>query len=431
MSQTPPFEHTSISKQFIVFVLIGITFTLILFAIWSSSPSISRQKAPKVAKITIETLPVVARDYPIEVHSFGTVQPRTQTFLVAQVSGQVMRVNPNFRPGGFFEVGDELLQIDDRDYKAEVEIAKATLITAEQTLQEEQARSAQALHDWERLGQQGEPSALVLRKPQLHTAQANLLSAKARLYKAELALSRTSVVAPFAGRVLQQMVDVGRVVGINTQLAQVYATNYVEVRLPINNRDLSFLDLPEEYRGGQVYHVDTPVTLHSELLGEQHWKAKLVRTEGAIDSNAQQLYVVAQVYDPFSATELDDADMTFASFKTLRIGQYVTAEIKGKVVPNAIAIPNQAIYQGSYVYVYKDGKAYRREVEVRWQNSEESLIAQGLTSGELIITTPLGQVNSGTPVQMKGQEDAKKAPVSQSKHQQRENRKRIAQGVSA
>lgn len=400
MSQSQPFKTASFVRQFLIFVAIAVVIGLVLQAIWSSSPSVQRQKAPKVAKITIEALPVVEQDYPIKVHSFGTVQPRTQSFLVAQVSGQVMKVNPNFRPGGFFEVGDELLLIDDRDYKAEVEIAKATLITAEQTLQEEQARSAQALHDWERLEQKGEPSALVLRKPQLHTAEANLQSAKARLYKAELALSRTRVVAPFAGRVLQQLVDVGRVVGVNTQLAQVYASNYVEVRLPINNRDLAFLDLPEEYRGGKVYQVDTPVTLQSNLMGDQSWQAELVRTEGAIDSNAQQLYVVAQVHDPFRAVDANTANDGISASKNLRIGQYVTAEIRGKTVKSAIAIPNQAIYQGSYVYVFKEGKAFRRDVGIRWQNSEESLIAYGLEAGELVITTPLGQVNSGTAVQL-------------------------------
>lgn len=418
MSQSHSFQKAPLFRRAIVLGVMITIIAIVLMLIWFNSPTISRQKAPKLSKITVEALALEAKDFQVEVHSFGTIQPRTQSFLVAQVAGQVMWVNPNFRPGGFFEVGDELLLIDDRDYKAEVEIAKATLITAEQTLQEEQARSAQALHDWQRLQQEGEPSALVLRKPQLSAAQANLLSAKAKLYKAELALSRTRVVAPFAGRVLQQLVDVGRVVGANTQLAQVYATNYVEVRLPINNRDLAFLDLPEEFRGGQVYEVDTPVKLHSELMGEQHWKAQLVRTEGAIDANAQQLYVVAQVHDPFRAADADD--LSYSEVKNLRIGQYVTADIKGKVIQDAIVIPNQAMYQGSYVYVYQEGKAYRREITTRWQNNEVSVIDKGLSAGELIIITPLGQVNSGTPVLIRGEQPIasdQKKPVANARAQ--------------
>lgn len=408
MKQFEGFKKASLIQQFVTFLIVLALVAIPLFFLLTSSPTISRQSAPKVATLTVEVLPVQAKDYPIKVHSFGTVQPRTQSFLVAQVAGQVMSVNSVFRPGGFFEKGDELLRIDDRDYVAEVEIAKATLIAAEQGLQEEEARSAQALHDWQRLEQAGEPSALVLRKPQLKAAQANLLSAQARLAKAELALSRTRVIAPFAGRVLQQLVDVGRVVGLNTQLAQVYATDYVEIRLPINNRDLALLHLPEEFRGGETLRANTPVTLHSELMGKQVWQAKLVRTEGAIDANAQQLYVVAQIDDPFSIDNDAQAPSNDASMN-LRIGQYVTAEIQGKVIAGAIAIPNQAIYQGSYVYVLNNNKAYRRNVSIRWQNSEFSLISDGLSVGESVITTPLGQVNSGTPVQLRGAKK-RKAP---------------------
>ncbi|MEH6556066.1 biotin/lipoyl-binding protein, partial [Pseudoalteromonas tetraodonis] len=79
--------------------------------------------------------------------------------------------------GGFFEKGDVLLQLDDRDLKAEVKSAQANLLNAEQNLLEEQARGRQALTDWQRLGNESEPSILVLRKPQLAAAQAQVLSA--------------------------------------------------------------------------------------------------------------------------------------------------------------------------------------------------------------------------------------------------------------
>ena len=82
----------------------------------------------------------------------------------------------------------------------------------------------------------------------------------------------------------------------------------------------------------------------------------------------------------------------------MKIGQYVTAQIEGRTLPNAIVIPNSAIYQGSYVYLFDQGLLQRTEIEVAWQNSRESLINMGLKPGNQLVLTPLGQVSSGTPV---------------------------------
>ena len=95
---------------------------------------------------------------------------------------------------------------------------------------QELARSEQALIDWQRLSAPDEkPSALALREPQLQAAKARVLSARSTLTKAQLDLERTKIVAPFAGRVLQQLVDLGQVVSNGAQLAEIYATDLVEV----------------------------------------------------------------------------------------------------------------------------------------------------------------------------------------------------------
>ena len=120
------------------------------------------------------------------------------------------------------------------------------------------------------------------------------------------------------------------------------------------------------------------------------WQGRVVRTEGTIDDRARQLHVVAQVDDPFGV---------HAQGKTpLKIGQYVTAELAGRNLQDALVIPSLAIYQGGYVYVVMDGVLQRREIDVAWQNQEEALIAGGLDRGDLLVLTPLGQVTSGVRV---------------------------------
>ena len=355
-------------------------------------PKASRFSAPPKAKINVAVKPLQLIDYPVEIDSFGTVKPRTQSMLVAQVSGLIIDINEQFREGGFFEKGDMLLQLDDRDLKAEVKSAQANLLNAEQNLLEEQARGRQALTDWQRLGNESEPSILVLRKPQLAAAQAQVLSAQAQLEKAQLNLERTKIKAPYAGRVLNRSVDLGQVVSNNMQLATIYATDSVEIRLPIKNKDLPFINLPEQYRDGAKNQRGSAVNFTSDLIGEQQWQGQLIRTEGAIDESAQQLYVVAKINDPYKST----SDNQYP----VKIGQYVKAKINGKVASQVLVIPNSAIYQGSYVYVVENGTLQRKNIALAWQNALQGIVSKGLEAGSQLVLTPLGQVSSGTPVQI-------------------------------
>jgi RND family efflux transporter MFP subunit len=310
---------------------------------------------------------------------------------VAQVSGQIVEVSEQFREGGFFVKGDVLLRLDDRDYRAEVKSAQAAVLTAKQGLQEEQARAQQAATDWQRLGNGEKANNLVLREPQLAAAEAALLSAQAQLEKTEINLQRTKITAPFAGRVLSRDVDLGQVVSNNVQLATLYSVDRVEVRLPIKNSDLPFITLPEQFRDASL-DEGSAVEFRSDLVGEQYWQGKIVRTEGAIDEAAQQLYVVAEIIDPYKATPNNQYP--------IKIGQYVKAKIQGETLIDALVIPNTAIYQGSYVYVVENGVLQRKSVILAWQNAQQALVAKGLNVGDQLVITSLGQVNSGTAVKI-------------------------------
>jgi len=364
---------------------------LIAALIRLNPPEAPQRQAFSGPMMTVETRIVEEVAYPIMLESYGTVQPRTRSVLVAQVGGQIISVNDNVRNGGFFEKGDVLANIDPRDYEADVRIADASLMDARQTLAEAAARTNQAREDWSRLGNTGEAPDLVLRIPQLEAAKARIISAESALQKTKLDLERTNIVAPFAGRVLRKLVDLGQVVSPNTRLAEIYATDVVEIRLPLRNRDLPFIDLPESYRFGDGSRVTGGrVRIHSNLGGEESWDAVLVRTEGAIDEVARQLHVIAQIDDPFGRGN--------ENHTPLKIGQYVTARLEGKTVLHALVIPNNTIYQGTYVYIVEDDILRRRNIEIDWQNDDEAVVGAGLAPGDILVTTALGQVTSGIRV---------------------------------
>ncbi|MEP0357074.1 efflux RND transporter periplasmic adaptor subunit [Paraglaciecola sp.] len=381
-------------KKVVVPIIILVTTLVIAKFIFSNPPKSKRGGPSGASQLTVEVAKLTPEKFTVIVDTFGTVQPKIQNALVAQVSGQITYVSPQFRNGGFFDKGDVLLKLDPRDYIADVKIAEADLLSAKQALQEEQATSRQAAIDWKRLGNSEEPGDLVLRKPQLAAAEATLLSAEAGLTIAELALERATITAPYGGRILEQLVDFGQVLSATTQVAEIYSTDTVEIRLPINNSDIDLVNFPEEFRSSDNQAAPIEARFTSSLSENQTWLGKVTRTEAAIDSNSQQLYIVAQIEDPYNQALHPGA--------SIKIGQYVNAEVQGKTIEDALVISNSAIYQGTYVYIVEDNLLKRKDITIRWQNDEQAIIDSGLTPGDLLVTTPLGQVSSGTKVTIAG-----------------------------
>lgn len=381
----------SVKIKKILPIIVFSALVFIAYIVMSNPPSAKRGRPSTAPQLNVQVQKLTRADLNITIDSYGTIKPRTQSVLLPQVSGQIIQISPKFRAGGFFEKGDVLVQLDQRDLLAEVKIAQASLFSAKQNLSEEQARVEQAKQDWQRLGNSKKAPELVLRKPQLMAAQANVYSAEASLAKAELALERSHIVAPYTGRILNKSVDVGQVVNVGTELAEIYAIDYVEIRLPLKNKDLPYMTLPEQSRfQAENTQVQPQVTIYSDLAARQSWLGKVVRTEGAFDQESQQLFVVAQIDDPYAQHDHESLP--------LKIGQYVSAKIEGKVIENALTIPNKAIYQGSYVYIVEKNLLKRKNIDIAWQSDDVAVIQNGLEAGQFLVLTPLGQVTSGTIV---------------------------------
>ncbi|HEY5717461.1 MAG TPA: efflux RND transporter periplasmic adaptor subunit [Motiliproteus sp.] len=382
--------------------------------ILANKPEPERGRPVGAALVSVEATRLQPGPFQVVLDSYGVVQPRTESQLIPQISGAVVAIADNFRDGAFFEAGDVLLRIDDRDYRAEQEIARAQLVEAELRLQEEQARADQAQRDWQRLGK-GDAGALVLRRPQLAAAQAAIASAKARLTSAELDLERTLIRAPYAGRVLNKSVDLGQVVSPGSPLASIYAVDYVEVRLPLNSRQLQFVELPEQYRDGGLRSRNQPPVTVEAILGTQtyRWRGRVVRVEGAIDSSTRQLYVVAQIEDPYGRNPDGNPP--------LKIGQFVQARIEGVTLADVFVLPRGAVRQDDRVLVIEEGRLQPRAVRRIWHDADYVVVDQGLRAGDILSLTPLGTgaegslvkaTVDGTPLEGARAERSEAAPVT-------------------
>lgn len=321
-------------------IILCASMVLIVLQILAPEPE---KKPLKTKAPLVNVMSLQAQDVTFSISSQGSVEPRTKTTLISEVSGMVTHVSDKFQVGGFFKKGEVLLAIDDITYQVALLRAQAQLESAQALLVEEQARSKQAEDEWRLTGKPVEQAPiLALRLPQLKKAEAGVLAAQADLREAKVKLERTKIIAPYDAMLTSKQVDVGQYVTMGSALANTFAVDYAEVRLPIKQRDVAFLNLA---RINQLESLNIQVDLFYQLEGKKHsWPAKVTRYEGVVDSTNRVHYVVAQIDDPYGV-------LANSHHNEIRIGTFVNAEVKGKKLANVIAIPLAAVYSGNTIYL--------------------------------------------------------------------------------
>ena len=349
---------------------------------------------PVYAPVTVDVAEVVKQNLHIEVQAQGTVVPVQQTTILAEVKGRIIELADEFHVGGFVSGDDVLLRIDPRDYQTNLLHAQAALETAESALVQEKGRGQVALREWEKLprNSQRSPEArdLYLRKPQLEEANARLLAARADLNTARDNLERTIIRAPYDALIKQKHTDLGQFVAAGTALADIFSVETAEVRLPIPQSKLDYLELP----GLEGYENGSAIDLYTDVGGAiKHWPARLHRTEGVFDERSRALYTVARIDDPYALRNPDQLP--------LRMGTFVNANIEGRELKGVVALPRYILRAGSYVWVVDESMHLRnRQVTSLRTGGEKVYITAGLNEGDLVSLTSLDASFAGAQVKI-------------------------------
>ncbi|MFT4902220.1 MAG: RND family efflux transporter MFP subunit [Lentimonas sp.] len=363
-------------------LIIAAALTVVLIA-FKPEPKAASPERPLTS---VEFLTAQPETTSIWIHSQGSLLPRIETDLTVEVSGRIIEMGEKFQVGAAFEVGDILLRIDPADYQTALATRRAELAGAKLALAQEKALAQQAAADWRAMGT-GEPSPLTLRIPQLEQAEAQAQSAEAVLAKAQRDLDRTAVKAPYAGRVLTKNVDIAQFIsGPPSQpIGRIFATHSGEIRLPITQREATLLD----YQAGTQRAVQLRL---SDVDSSARWTARIDRIEATIDPQSRLLYVVAQIDAPFEAAPSD-------SRPTLRRGIFLQAEIEGRAVENAYALPRYALRGSNTVYVLTpDNRLQTRQVSILQSDPQRVIIKSGLQPGERVATSPIAYYVENMPV---------------------------------
>ena len=317
-----------------------------------------------------------------EVRSQGTVRPRTETVLSAEVSGTITEISPKFVAGGIFQRNEVLMRIDPTNY------------TVEQRQAEALVKQRQIEFDGaSKLREKGYRA-----EAELAAAAAALATAHANLVRAQRNLERTYIRLPYEGMVRAKETDLGQFVNPGTRLGVTFATDFAEVRLPLTDLDLAFVDLPDAAEIMSSGSADGPAVMLSATQKGAHaqWPAIIVRTEGVVDESSRVTYAVARVSDPYRLHSEGSA---------LPVGTFVGALIEGATAANIMRVP-RGIVRGSdeLIFVDDENKLRIRVVNIVRSDADYVYFDDSAVVGERVIATALETPVNGMTVRIAGED---------------------------
>ena len=335
--------------------------------------------------LTVRVRTIETESIELKVHSQGSVAPSTVSQLIPEVSGRVTWTSPSLVAGGFFEAGQELAQIDDLDYRNAQDRANAALKRA--TAEVEHAK-----YEYRRLRSLAERklvsrSALENGLRAYRVTQATFEDAQANSEQAQENVKRTVLRAPFTGLVRAENIDIGQFASRGQAIATLYANDVVEVRLPIADRQLAFLNLPPLRNGNFPKDMQPTVKLSADYGGQvRQWFGKIVRAEAEIDTSSRMVHLVARV-----ESSKDSQDLS--------VGLFVTAEIAGLAVENIVRLPRSAIRNDNQVLVVDTENRLRfRDIQPLRLYRDNVLINAGLNPGERVCISTVQTAIDGMAV---------------------------------
>ncbi len=320
----------------------------------------AKQEAMKkeLDPVRIIVLPLKPHQLVDKIDLPAEVEPYEDLWVKAEVRGQVVKVM--VEEGQRIEKGQVLVQLDDRDYRA-----RLARIDANHRL---------AKLEYDRF------AALVKKKftskSQLDDIEARLSDLKAQRDEAKLALSRTRITAPISGRLNEVKAMTGEVLAVDDSVAQILQIDQVKVSVGVPESDVA-----------AVFDLKEADVVIDALDG--------LRVKGRKAFLSRQPKTLARLYN----LEL------MISNPTGRIlpGMFARVELVKKVFEQSLAVPLYAVISQSdehIVFVERDGRAEKREVELGVLVGWQVQVTSGLQAGERVIVVGHRFLDDGQPVEV-------------------------------
>jgi RND family efflux transporter MFP subunit len=396
---TPPNKPYKPSKPLWFFVCIGILgFGIASFILLRALKPTPEQRDPAELIPVVQTSPLQYRDSSLLISGNGMVTPRAAISVQSQVSGEVVSLHPNLVSGGAFDKGEILIQIDSRTYEANLEEARASQAAnrANFDFLEKQVARLRSLRESEYTGEEVFDDAVSRREQTVATIARQEAIIKSR----SLDLERTSIRAPFAGRIYDESVDIGDIVSPGKELARFYASDEVEIVVSLNADDSAFI--PDLWATDKTMNRKAWVTV-DHGGNEYEWQGYVHRVESDIDRVTRTVDVVVRIPDPFTPGTPRSASELPVQLEAppLLVGMYADVAIEGMQIPNHFVIPVSALRQDNTIWTVAEGILRIEPVQlVRQEGEFVVLLAPGLSEGTQIIISDIALVSDRMRVQV-------------------------------
>ncbi len=402
-------------KPFLIGLAILVVAVGVVLVLQAFKPKAQEEQAV-AAPLMVRTAPVVLKQQKVASTFQGEVRAKTEIELVTQVSGKVVKVADNFIEGGQFEPGETLIQIDDADYLVALKLAQADVASAQVALDRELATAETNAKQWETLQKRplSEASPLVLNKPQIDSAQARLSAARAQLDAAKLNYSRTKLSAPFAGRIMTKSAELGQFMPAGSSIGRVFASDAMEIRIPITDVELAELGLPMGYSANRAKASNVPAKV-SARVGEhiKQWQGSVRSVDASVDSATRLVFATVVVDETVSN---DDSPALLAP------GLFVDVQLSSARELVGLEVPRNALRNGNQVFLMSNDTLLMKPVDVIYTSKDVAMVLAGnnasIEAGDLVIISPVPGAYSGMPVKLPPDSTAISPPDSDAEQTQ-------------
>ena len=380
------------ARRYLVPAAVLIAGAALAFVLLRTGPSARRKPPARVAKL-VEVELIALADLATTVTAMGTVMPARQIALAPRVNGEIVAVSDEFAPGGFFGAGEEMVRIDPTDYELLVRQREAALAQAQSAYELEMGQQTVAEREYELLDEavSDEDRFLVLRHPQLQSADASVAAARAALEDARLDLARTGVRAPFNAVLGDKRADLGTQVSGASPVGTLIGTDefWVEASAPVDQ--LRWIRIPRrgDEKGARVRVYD-----EAAWGVGQYRTGEVIRLHPGVEEQGRMARLLISVADPL-ALESERAHLP-----RMMLSTYVRVEIEGAVLSQVATISRSSLRDGDKVHLLgDDGKLEIRPIEVVFR-AADAVYTRGIRTGERLVTTDLSAAVEGMPLRL-------------------------------
>lgn len=305
----------------------------------------------------VEGFVTVPQDFSHALSVTGTIEADELVNIQSEISGLVRGIY--FREGGTVQKGQLLIKIDDSELQAQLAQAKTR-----KELAAENEHRAKLLLQKEAISQEEYDISL-----------ADLKSARAQEQLIQAQLAKTSIRAPFSGRIGLRSISAGSFLSPQTVVASLVSTDPVKITFSV----------PEKY-ASQI-KLNTSISFTVKGM-DKKFSAVIYAIEPGIETATRTLQLRAKTANPDNQ---------------LLPGSFASIELPLTTVEDAILIPTQAIIpvqDGKQVFIASNGKAKEVKVETEDRTEKSVLITSGLNPGDTVLTTGIMTLKEGLPVKV-------------------------------